>query len=394
MKYIKYILLLFICGYFACQSSNSSSKKATPKKFNPDKLSVGKVLSKILIHSNSSHSYSIYLPTKKIENNRYNILIFFDPHAESEKTLNKYKNLAEKYSCILIASNNSQNGIDLNASKQIAEELVNESIEFFEADEKKILLCGFSGGAKVAINAALELSNISRVVYCGASYPFQNSNHKLSLLGFAGKKDMNYSEVISNSLIKTSGNVTNYCVEWDGKHEWPDSATFEQAFSFIDNNFLKLNLIKIDDVKLKQLEEEQLIHQKYIAELQTKDEIYWQSEINKLKVANDATGLNQRLLGFVSLMCYSISNQIIHQGGASNARKILNIYKLADPNNPDCDYAFALMYAKLNQPDGVFLSLNNAITNGYKNKQQISAEPIFANYINDKQMNDLIMKIK
>lgn len=394
MKYGKYILLLFVFCYFACQSSNSSSHKAMAKKYNPDKLASGKIISNVLIHSNSSHSYSIYLPTKKVDNNRYNILIFFDPHAESVKTLNKYKNLAEKYSCILIASNNSQNGIDFSTSKQMVEELVNESIEYFEGDEKKILLCGFSGGAKLVINAALELNNISRVVYCGASSPFQNCNHKLSLLGFAGKKDMNYSEVISGGLIKSSGNVTNYCVEWDGKHEWPDSATFEQAFYFIDNNFLKLNLIKIDDSKIKQLEEEQLLHQKFMTELQTKDETYWQSEINRLKQSANTNDMNQRLLGFISLMCYSISNQIIHQGDANSARKILNIYKMADPQNPDCDFNSALMYAKLNQPDGVLLSLNNAINNGFHDLKRIKSEQLLTNYMQDKQMDEIISKVK
>ncbi|MEY4876034.1 MAG: hypothetical protein RL708_1183 [Bacteroidota bacterium] len=381
-------------SFFACQSSSSTSHQIVSKVFNPDQLKTGKVLSAVPIHTNPSHSYCIYLPTKKIENNRYNILVFFDPHAEALKTVNKYKNLAEKYSCILIASSNSQNGMDMNDTKIIAEELVNEAIEYYQADENKILLCGFSGGAKVAINAALEIGNISRVVYCGAVIPFQNCNHKLSLLGFAGKKDMNYSEVVSAGMIKSSGNVNNYCVEWNGKHEWPDSATFEQAFYFINNDYLKLQLMKIDDAKLKILEQEQMLHQKYITDLQTKDENYWQTEINRLNTAQDETGLNQRLLGYISLMCYSISNQILHQGDASSAHKILNIYKLADPTNPDCDYFFALMYAKKNQPDGVFLSLNNAIKNGFKDEQKIKSDPILINFIQDKQMNDLVAKIK
>jgi predicted esterase len=394
LKYIKLILLLFSFGYFACQSSNNSSIKVVPKNFNPDGLSSGVVLTSVLVHSNRSHSYSIYLPSKKIENNRYNILIFFDPHAEAVRTITKYKNLAEKYSCILIASNDSKNGVDVNTSKQIVEELVNESIEYYQADEKKILLCGFSGGAKVAINSAVEMSNISRVVYCGAASPFQNCNHQLSLLGFAGRMDMNYSEVVSAGLIKSSNNVNNYCVEWNGKHEWPDSATFEQAFYFIDNNYFKLNVIKIDESKVKLMEEEQIIHQKYISDLQTKDEVYWQSEIIKLNSNIDENGLNQRLLGFISLMCYSIANQIIHQGDVKTAKRILNIYKMADPKNPDCDYFFALMYAKMNQPDRVFISLNNAIANGFKDVAKVKSEPILSNFFQDKQMNEVITKIK
>ncbi|MFM2225079.1 MAG: hypothetical protein RJA07_1281 [Bacteroidota bacterium] len=364
------------------------------KSFNPDRLPTGKVIAAVAIHNNTAHSYAIYLPKKAAANNRYNVLIFFDPHANAQPTIAQYRQLAERYSCILIASSNSQNGMDMNDTKAIAEELVDEAIDFYGADEDKIILCGFSGGAKVAINAAMELSNISRVVYCGATLPFQSCNHRLSLLGFAGKKDMNYSDVVSAGMMKTNNNVNNYCVEWDGKHEWPDSATFEQAFYFMNNDFLKLRLIKIDDAKMKMLETEQTMHQQYIADLQTKDESYWQAEINKLNTAKDETGLNKRLLGFISLMCYSVSNQMLHQGNILAAHKILNIYKLADPTNADCDYAFALMYAKMNQPDGVFMALNNAIKNGFKDVQKIKSESILSNYMMDKKMMDLVAQIK
>jgi len=44
----------------------------------------------------------------------------------------------------------------------------------------------------------------------------------------------------------------------------------------------------------------------------------------------------ERLLGFVSLACYSISNNALQQNNWEIAGKILAIYQLADPGNTDC----------------------------------------------------------
>ncbi|MEY2829576.1 MAG: hypothetical protein RIQ33_1434 [Bacteroidota bacterium] len=381
-------------GIISCQSSSSTSHTKMSKGFNPDQLPIGKVINNLAVHSNPSHLYSIYLPSKKIEKNKYNVVLFFDPHANGEPILLNYKYLAEKYSCILISSNSSQNGISVDESKIIANELIMEAINYYEADESKIVLCGFSGGAKVAIATALSNNAITKVIYCGAILPFQNCTHKLSMLGFAGIKDMNYADIISEGLLRNNSSVNNYCVEWNGTHSWPDSSTFEQAFSFINNDFLKLKLIKMDEPKMKMIESEQILHQQYMVDLQSKNENYWNLEIKKLNSAIDTSGLNTRLLGFISLMCYSISNQLLHQNNVNEAKRFLNIYKLADPKNLDCDYFLAIYYAKMNQPDGVYVALNSAIKNGFNDIKKIKSEPAFVNYLQEKQLQNLIASVK
>ena len=54
----------------------------------------------------------------------------------------------------------------------------------------------------------------------------------------------------------------------------------------------------------------------------------------------------ERLLGFVSLACYSISNNALQQNNLDVAGKILAIYQIADPGNTDCEKFHAIYNQK------------------------------------------------
>ena len=237
------------------------------------------------------------------------------------------------------------------------------------------------------------MNEISKVVYCGAALPFENCNHPLQMLGFAGLKDMNYSDVVSFSQNNFPQTVKNYCVEWNGKHEWPDEKTFEQVFYFLNNNFEKLQLIKLNEQKKKLLQQEQNIHQQYISALQTKVVSYWKSEINKLNQA-DNTGLNERLKGFVSLACYSFSNQLLQQNELQQAEKILTIYKLADPSNADADLFSAILFAKQNDKQKMFTALHSATKNGLNDFTKIENESSFSIYLQTPEIQKIRSEIQ
>ncbi len=395
---MKFIPILLIVLFAACSNTSNDIDNSAPKENSVVKkdFEKGKVVDHIALSNNQNHSFALYLPLQYDATKKYPALIFFDPHGGGAFAIGHYSNLANQYNCILIGSNDSKNGLDMNETYQIVHELIVETKSDFAVDTNKITLCGFSGGAKVALNAASQMNIISKVVYCGAAIPIQNCNHPLQMLGFAGLKDMNYSEIVSFSMSQFPTFIKNYCVEWNGKHEWPDEKTFEQAFYFLNNETEKLNLISLTDDKIKMLEQEQNTHQAYVSLFQTEDMNFWEKEISRLnqQKAIDKTGLSERLLGYISLVCYSYANKMLQQNQMKDAEKFLMVYKMADPINSDCDLFYAQLFAKENKVTRMYISLKSAVSNGLKDWSKIENEPSFAPFLQQNEMQTIHSLIK
>ncbi len=393
MKYFVFLpcfLLLLACGSSNPKTDNTDAEH-TPTL--PDiHLEKSILINDIKLTSNPAHSFALYLPAKYSTKTKSELMIFFDPHGSGAYAIEHYAKLAEEHNCILVGSNNSKNGLNFNETFSIASELVNEIPKILSIDEKHIMFCGFSGGAKVAINAGTQLSAVSKVVYCGAALPIEQCNHPLQLLGFAGIKDMNYSEMVSFSTSQLPSNVSNTCVEWYGKHEWPDASAFEAAFYFLNDEMNKISPAHFDAEKLKLMAQEQTIHQQYIEALHNYDVNYWAREILRLnneRMKPNNNGMADRLIGFISLACYSISNQMIQQSLYDQAGKIITVYKMADPTNPDCDLMQAILYAKENNVSKVFNTLKMAYQNGLKDFSKIENDPTFASYMSMPEMDEI-----
>ena len=178
----------------------------------------------------SNSSYSVYFPKNYVEKEKYPAIIFFDPHGHGRFPLEKYKNLADKFQFLLIGSNDSKNGMNIEQCLKFADDLLNETSTTLPGYKEQISVAGFSGGAKVALVAANTISGFSSGIYCGAAFPPGSIQINIPLLAIAGRHDMNYTEVRNyNQSIDKSG-ITHTLVEWNGKHEWPDTSTFEHAF--------------------------------------------------------------------------------------------------------------------------------------------------------------------
>jgi predicted peptidase len=76
------------------------------QEFVPKKIYAG-----IRCKTDERFSYALYLPANFTENKKYPYVLFFDAHASGTLPLEKYSALADQYDFILVASNESKNGI-------------------------------------------------------------------------------------------------------------------------------------------------------------------------------------------------------------------------------------------------------------------------------------------
>ena len=399
----------------------------------------GKIILSVISDTDPSQTYSLYLPESYSDSVKFPVLIFFDPHADGGVPLNLYKSLADKFGYVLMGSNNSKNGLQFDQTSVIANNLIREASSRFSTDMKRISLAGFSGGAKVALTAASGYPDLLAVIYCGAAISFENTAQLPPALGFAGLRDMNYAEVGNSSRELFEKRIFHSLIEWNGKHEWPDLSVFEDAFFWCHFQSMRNKSIAIDQKMIylftDKINKSLQVHSTYITqcnlctkalsflhdltdvsayhrrlesisrsdlfktEMQTrqnllqlettmkdnylqcfdsKDILWWQQEIARMKSGKGEQELMyQRLLGYLSLAAYSYSSKAIEQNNFSSAQQYLGIYKLADPENSEQPFLEACLFARDGNQEKALTSLSEAIKLGLKDRRKIEAEESF-----------------
>jgi hypothetical protein len=403
----------------------------------------------------TTQSYSIYYPSNAQSPEKSSILICFDPHGDGRIPIDKYRKWADKFGIAIAGSNSSQNGLSAPAEMQIASNMITDINARLGFDRKKMALCGFSGGAKVAINAMANNADISNLIYVGAVTQLGSTN-PIDILGFAGNQDMNYTDLLQfNESIKTSA-PNAVIIEYNGKHAWPDTQIFENAFYWLTFQSWRLNLSLTDTMILQEFKanyntviakavktkeilgnyQENEIALKFMSGLcdvsvykenikaiaeceeykkavtqknallgkevsekqvllqafQNQGVDWWAKVINQYKVSPLPS--DKRLLGFISLASYSYSNQLLQQHNIDAAEKILAIYEVCDPINTDQLYFHALLYAQKNNNALAIKYLQKAVSNGYTDLKKIESEQSFNQLRNDPAYSQIVASVK
>jgi len=462
-KKLQLYFFFFLLVFFSCTSNHpkkEGEKEApVPVVENPkikEPLKTGEVITSVAVGQDASQSYALYLPKNYSDSIKFPVMIFFDPHASGSYPVSKYKLLAEHFGYVLMGSNNSKNGLQFDQTNVIANALLNEAVSKYAGDQQRVAFAGFSGGAKVALVSAADHNGLLAVIYCGAAIPFDNIQQLPPALGYAGERDLNYTEVIASSAPLTEKKISHAVIEWKGKHEWPDSISFVDAFFWcslnamrnkttaVDNDLINLylqkknnpasfhqpvlslyntyiqeivflrgltditsieqkfsTLIKTDlfnkEIQRKQnvLQTERNLKQNYAQCFESKDLNWWKDEIARMRKVKtgDQGKMSERLLGYLSLASYSYSNNAIKQNNFSSAQQFLAIYKLSDPENSEQPFLTACMFARQGDQEKAIASLKEAIRMGVRDKTKIETEESFNSLHGNAEFNKLISEL-
>ena len=428
----KGVLILFLF-FLSCHSKEKHpdeiKNETVPEVVTPPEA--GKVYDRI---TKSNSSYSLYIPKNFSGTEKYPVIIFIDPHAKGNYPLGKYKGLAEKFQFMMIGCNDSKNGMMIDQSMKFISDLLNEATNILPGKTNEISLAGFSGGAKVALVGGNTINGFSNIIYCGAALSPGSIKMNVPLLAFAGSHDMNYSDVRNFNQSLENQNVSHSFREWNGKHEWPDSSTFVHAFywnlftsmrkkaieknKIVINDFKKIieseiiaeknplrkSLLLSEEIEmLKDLEAVDAYTNKYKSlinsgtykdakqnqdrmlafEDQRKSEFagafenreisWWNNEIQLLNRDKNNES-NQRLLGYISLVAWSYSSKAVTMNNSAFARKALQVYKLADPENSEQPFLAACLYSKNGMQDSAIYFLKESIELGLDDRTKIENE--------------------
>lgn len=104
--------------------------------------------------------------------------------------------------------------------------------------------------------------------------------------------------------------------------------------------------------------------------------------------------MSQRLINFLGLIGYLNSDHALKTGDMGNAASYLKVFKMADPQNPDCAYLDAIFYMKIGNSQQAISSLNEAAALGFCDISQLLAEPVFDLLQNDQSYKIVVSKVR
>lgn len=192
----------------------------------------------------------------------------------------------------------------------------------------------------------------------------------------AGSKKRLRAYLMTSQMIKAAQECNLSIVDLDGlslQVKW-----FRQQSAALATNPAYLSQ-RQDQQDL--LTTEQNTKAEYMQHFQQGDDAYWTATIHDLQTKSvghtPEEQMYQRLLAYLSLAFYSISNQMITANNNAGARHFVELYKLADPTNSEAWYFSAILDAREGNGQNAEADLLKADSYGFRDRTRLLQQTDF-----------------
>ncbi len=215
----------------------------------------GVIYEKVKCLGHPGESYALVLPRNYDATKKFPVVFFFDAQARGWLPVKRYQPLADSFGFILVASNNSKNGLNVQERNRIIYNFMQDVEQRFSVDPDRIYTGGFSGGARIAAGIGLANKNIAGTIGCAAGFPQLNhiANNRLAYVGVVGNKDFNYLEMKGLSNELEAARWHHCLLIFNGHHQWPPLQTMKKAFGFMQTDAMRRQLIPVDKTEIVSL---------------------------------------------------------------------------------------------------------------------------------------------
>ncbi len=378
-------------------------------------------------------TYEIYMPKIDAKCADMPLLIVIDPKGDGKLAVKKFKKAARHFNCIILASNSIKNGsqeyiatlnilfddarVKYSSGKVLflagfsgGARMVLNYAQYYPVNG--IIVCG-------ALATPEQLKSIKFPIMCiigmadfnfveAAQYIF-NPEQAPSVLNLQFTEDTHAwpgENTLNNAVGMLILNQNNYkeCALVKGRiNDFAESQIHRcdsllESKNYIEAGLLARNLSKIEntasDDRLKTLEYstdfnnalnslresirfELTVRNAYYSALNYENLEWWKQEIaslNKNILEEKDPYRNfalRRIKGFLGIMCYSLCNNSLRNNDLSMTERLLAIYALIEPENPDMYYFSALFDYKTGHPDRVRELLKRAIQLGFSDSDRM-----------------------
>jgi len=211
----------------------------------------GTIIDDVKCAADATQGYALYLPSKYSPDRSWNLLLAFHPAARGRAMVEKYRAAAEQYGYIVAGSNTSRNG-SWAVSGAAVRAMSADLGQRFSIDAERLYLTGMSGGARVAMQVALNNKNIAGVIASSAGYPDSKPRASVTFAVFAtaGTEDFNYIEMRQLDRKLAS---PHYLAIFNGGHTLPPDEVALEAIEWMELQAMKSGRRTRDDALVERL---------------------------------------------------------------------------------------------------------------------------------------------
>jgi predicted esterase len=221
-----------------------------------EQFSTGQLIESVVVKTDPSQTYALYLPSGYTPARKWPILYCFDPLARGAVPVKRFREAAEKYGWIVAGSNNSRNG-PLKPSLAATAAMWDDTHARLSIDDRRVYTTGFSGGARSAIRVGYLCRNcLAGVIAVGAGFPpdiAPDASVPFPIFGVAGTNDYNFREMklLADALEKFS--VPHRFQTFDGAHAWAPKEVCMEAVEWMEIQAVRSGRREKDEAFVEEL---------------------------------------------------------------------------------------------------------------------------------------------
>jgi pimeloyl-ACP methyl ester carboxylesterase len=216
----------------------------------------GSLVDAVKCATDASQTYALYLPSTYSAERSWSLLMGFHPGGRGRAMVETYESAAEQYGYIVVGSNNSRNGpwdVSIAALRAMSDDVARR----FNIDPNRVYLTGMSGGARVALQIALDSKNVAGVIASSAGFADNQPRASVSfpIFATAGTDDFNYIEMRQVDRKLTS---PHYLALFAGGHTLPPKPVAVEAIEWLELQAIKSKRRARDETLVERLFEKRM----------------------------------------------------------------------------------------------------------------------------------------
>ena len=196
----------------------------TPLFSADSQLPLGEVVENVQCAHEPERTYAIYLPPQYNPEQKWPLLMLFEPAARASLPLKRFAKAADRYGFILACSYETQNYQAWETNWQYTLAMWKDLLAKHSIDPANMYAGGFSGGARLASRIAMFTQKIAGVIECGAGFwnrVDDDMNLGFDVISTIGHQDMNFIEILDLEQDLTKAGIPNRRLMFQGGHQWP-----------------------------------------------------------------------------------------------------------------------------------------------------------------------------
>lgn len=217
------LLLIFSTGSFYSQNQ---------------KILKGKPIDSLSVVEGSTETYTLYYPISLDANSKtWPVIYVFDAKGQGRKAAQLFRELAEKESIAIIASNSKLENRSLQDNLKIATRLLESTFSTYPINENGVYVSGLAEGAQLACAIPLVFNKVAGIMAIGDAYIVPESAIKIEPKPISLVVPINDSKLYDLEKIQDRFQKQNHTVDLSYYHgtsrEWPVTKILSNAFAGI-----------------------------------------------------------------------------------------------------------------------------------------------------------------